>query len=442
MENNYYSSLLKLFFPIFLSRVGLFTISIVDAVMLAHYNPLHLSYQSIGDMPITIILLLINGLTQGVLFITSQSYGKRDYQACGRAYLRSLRLIFGLCIFLIPLAFWGKDFLSLFNYDTETIKMSGDILQILSMGIIFGSTYVVSQFFLAGIKRPQVSMYFVVVANFLNIFINWLLMSGNLGFPEMGGIGVAISTTTVRMFLSIGILTYILTSKKFKKYALTFHNFIHNPPDKNQFKLGISATINILSDEGTYMFCLLFISLISIFDVAAYSLAFRFMAMTIMISISFAVAGSVFTSEAYENQNITEIRKNLFSTLNLNNITILIISIAAYFGADNLVGLMTNDALLKQQTIPLIKLMCFVIFFTGAQSVIIINLRAIHDLTIPNYIKIASYPILIPITAYILAYGYNQSTRGVVMAILIGNIAATIALYIRFVITTKKTQEL
>ncbi|MDR1693930.1 MAG: hypothetical protein LBR70_01875 [Lactobacillaceae bacterium] len=58
-----------MFFPVFISRVGMFVMSILDSIILAHYNSLHLGYQSIADTPIIFIMLAINGLVQGVLFI-------------------------------------------------------------------------------------------------------------------------------------------------------------------------------------------------------------------------------------------------------------------------------------------------------------------------------------------------------------------------------------
>lgn len=59
--------------------------------MLAYYNSLHLSYQSIGDTPVTFIMLTINGLVQGTLFVTSTAYSKKNFEECGNALKTGLK---------------------------------------------------------------------------------------------------------------------------------------------------------------------------------------------------------------------------------------------------------------------------------------------------------------------------------------------------------------
>lgn len=369
--------------------------SIVDAIMLAYYNAIHLSYQSIGDTPVVFIMLTINGLVQGTLFITSEAFGKKDYETCGNALKQGMKQAFIWSLFFMPFFLFAPQILSNFNYSEENIRISSIVMQILGASLPFVAISIVTQFFLQGIKQAWVSSWFVLIANMLNIMLCWLLIGGKLGFPELGAVGVAISTASVRIFLCFGTLAYIFCKKEYQKFFKKEgqHKVQIN---KTQRDLGLGATANMLSTESSNLFSVFLISVLNIGVVAAYTLSYRIFIIGTLISVSFAVVCSILISIGIGKKDISTIKSAIFSSLKLNNFLMLIICSLIFLFSPFISTIMTKDPHLASQTTPFLKLVAFMIFFNGIYSILIISLRALRDLLIPSLITFFVFTIYVP----------------------------------------------
>ena len=80
------------------------------------------------------------------------------------------------------------------------------LLTVLTLGLVFvGSTL-----FLEAIRRPRIGLYLMIVANFANLLLNWLLIEGNMGLPAMGASGATLATAIVRWAALAAMIGYIV----------------------------------------------------------------------------------------------------------------------------------------------------------------------------------------------------------------------------------------
>ena len=160
----------------------------------------------------------------GVLSCTntfvSQSLGKRDYADCSSYAWQGIYIgVIGGSLFILlwPLAPYlfgamghGKDIVPL-----ETVYFQWRLFSVSGMAVVI----TLSGFF-QGIGRPRVNMVSAVLSNGLNIFLNWLLIFGKWGFPQMGIAGAALATS-----IAVGVHALILTSAfLFGALAKRFHS--------------------------------------------------------------------------------------------------------------------------------------------------------------------------------------------------------------------------
>lgn len=420
-----FKSILKLFWPIFIANIGVFTLSLVDSLMLAHSNAQHLGLQSIGDTPITIVLMIVNGLVQGTLFAAAEYYGQEKYLEVGAIFRNSIKLALYLSLIAIPLFLLAHPILALLNYPSDQNIAAARVMKILSLSIPFSLIYFVCMFFLNGVQKPRIATEFIIIANLLNAFLNWLLIEGNWGFPAMYSSGVALSTTIVRIFLSIGLLLSILFLPQFKKF-----NIIHGKtivPPKNQQLLGISATINLLSFEIGIAFCLFFASHIGLIPAAAFTLSYRIIAMTHLISVSFAVAASTYIAPLQNHsQAMSPIIKTTFFLNNLIIIPLVLLGIAATYPLSQILSNDTNLQKLMSNYLPFVFI---VVFFRCLNSIQIIILRTIYDLLIPSLIYFISFTIIQPASVFII--GDWKLGAGIIISLMVSNIIAVLVLNYR-----------
>ncbi|MFV0625723.1 MAG: MATE family efflux transporter [Alphaproteobacteria bacterium] len=299
--------------------------------------------------------------------------------------------------------------MGLFEYSEENIKISSSIIQILGISLPFVSISIVTQFFLQGIKKAWISSWFVLVANIINISLCWLLIKGNLGFPELGAIGVAISTTSVRIFLGLGTVAYIFLNKKYKIF-FEKKDVQHQEVTKLQKKLGIAATSNLLSVESSNLFSVFFISVINVTIVAAYTLSYRVFIIGSLISVSFAVSCSILMSSGIAHKDISKIKKIILSCLRINNIFMFIICILIFALAPQIANILAKEETLAAQTTPFLRIISFLLFFNGLYIILIICLRALHDLLIPSIITFLLFAVYVPMFSVFFASEAIQVT--------------------------------
>ncbi len=82
--------LLKLAWPVILNRAGVFSLSVVDTIMVGQYAATELAYLGVGQVPMGIAILLAIGLLMGTMVLSSAHFGAGEYQQCGVVWWRSL----------------------------------------------------------------------------------------------------------------------------------------------------------------------------------------------------------------------------------------------------------------------------------------------------------------------------------------------------------------
>lgn len=411
----------------------MFAVGIISATMLSRYNTIHLGYYSMGDTPIMLILLAINGLTQGVLFKTSEAYGKKDFADCGRTLIQSLKQAVLLSLIAVPIFIFAPYLLSLMGYSLENIRISGNVVRILSIGIPFIVIYVPAQFFLQGIEKPWINSKVAILANVINIFLCWTFINGKLGFEELGAIGVAIAATSTRVFMFLVTLGYIFLSKDCKKF-LDFKITKKIVQNREQKMLGYGATANMVSVESSNLFIILFLGYISTTSVAIFTLSYRYLVFMSLIPISLSIASSGFLSQAIGQKNLDMLKSFMKSTFKMNFYITTIICILSFYFSKEISSILNNKEEIINQLTTLIKITSITLFFNSFQSILTINLRAIYDLLIPSII-IFIFSIL---TVSILCFIWVKDEKDAVIVIFTSNVLTSISLIIRYIYISKR----
>ncbi len=88
------SEVMRLSWPVIISRSSLMTMALVDTVMVGHYATRELAYLSIGLMPFMPVFLIMLGMIMGTVVVTSAALGAEKFDQCGAAWRRSLPCAF------------------------------------------------------------------------------------------------------------------------------------------------------------------------------------------------------------------------------------------------------------------------------------------------------------------------------------------------------------
>ena len=149
----------KLSFPITTAFVAMGIMGIVDTMIVGNYNTDQLAYIGLANSIFVVLFTIPIGLLQGVLIKSSQKFGARKFQSCGKIFNEGRKYALWLGLIFTLIGIHGEKILLLLGQEPEMAANAGKVLRIFVFSIPFILIYVNANFFLQSIKRPYVAMY-------------------------------------------------------------------------------------------------------------------------------------------------------------------------------------------------------------------------------------------------------------------------------------------
>ena len=204
--------LLVLAWPVMLSRAGILVMAFADIAMLGRYGEGAVGISNLAIAIFVPVMVITIGLASGMVPVVSHAYGAGNWQECGRAWRRAMSWGIFLSIFAMILVWHGESWLILFGQSPELSEAGGDVAIALAPGLLAQVVFAVCAFYLESTRRPFMGLIAMLVANLLNVALNWFLIFGNLGVPELGPEGAAWASTLAR-FVAAAIMLYVILSQ-------------------------------------------------------------------------------------------------------------------------------------------------------------------------------------------------------------------------------------
>ena len=202
----FYRSVLTLLIPIIVQQFISSFVSLLDNVMVGSLGKESISAASIANQVMMVFNLAIFGGLSGVSIYGAQFFGKGDMT--GMRYTFRIKMVFttfcaiaGVAVYLA----FGQSFISSFlqgesdgGDPVRALQEGMDYLRIMLWGLL---PFAVTQTY-AGTLRESgetlAPMKAGIIAILTNLFLNWVLIFGNLFMPKMGVRGAAIATVISR----------------------------------------------------------------------------------------------------------------------------------------------------------------------------------------------------------------------------------------------------
>lgn len=230
LEKNFYRNIFAIAIPIALQNLITLGTSMMDTVMLgrADNTGILLSASSLANQPFFILQVLTFGLASGSSVLCAQYWGKGDIKPIKDIFAFVLKIaiavgiIFGSAVLLFP-----EKVMGLYSNNAEVIMRGSQYLRIIGYAYF---TFAISNTLLAALRSIEVlrvSVVCSVVSFCTNVFLNWVLIFGNLGAPRLGIQGAAIATLIARLGEFAITVVYILIIDKRLKFRIS-DMFRHN----------------------------------------------------------------------------------------------------------------------------------------------------------------------------------------------------------------------
>lgn len=432
---SFYKENLQLAFPVILSQIGQITVQMADTAMVGNYggdDPTPLAAVSFATNLFYIIFITSLGLTFGLTPLVGERFAqKRDRHV--RELLQNGFLLYsliGVMATLVLIASRGvfPIMASLMMGDGGDGSISG----VVDMALPYYDTLIWSMFpvmiwatikqFLEGVGNTRVAMVTIIIANSLNILLNWVFIFGKYGFEPMGALGAGYATLISRILQCLMMVIYFFRAKRFRIYTegLLKRSMIKFRRIAEILKVGIPISFHMFMEASAFVVAGIMVLAFGAASVSAYQIGVNMMNLTFMIVIAIGSSTTILCSHIYGNRDFSRLRRTVYAAYQMGllwNISVATLFVAFRY---QIPTLFTTNA----QTIEITAdMLIFISLFQVSdclQAISISIMRGLQDVKVLMPIVFVSYVVINIPVAYLLAFECGFKTNGLIMGFIVG----------------------
>lgn len=291
--------LLYLAGPIMGAQLATTGMSFVDTSMAGQYSAMDLAAIALGSSVWVPVYLLIRGILMAITPTVAHLYGAQRTAEIGSQVRQGLWI--GLLMSLLALGFIYNAHMVLqwLRVEPEMAAKSIEYLKALAWGVPAICLFQALTCYCEGMGKTKPGMVFSFVALALNIPLNYVLIYGKFGFPELGGVGCGFATAICFWVMFLLMAGYTLLGQQHRKIGLFAHwELPRLTIITSLLKLGVPIGLAIFFEASIFSVVALLIGKLGAVVVAGHQIALNFSSLTFMIPMSLAMGLTIRVGQA------------------------------------------------------------------------------------------------------------------------------------------------
>ena len=431
----FYRRNLKLALPVILSQVGQITVQLADTAMVGNYggdDATPLAAVSYATSIFFIIFIASMGVTFGLTPLVGEHYAKGN-KAYASQLLRNGFVLFALVgVITTALLYAIRPLFRIMGSVMISSGSDASIGEVIDLALPYYDIIIWSIFpimiwgtikqFLEGIGNTQIAMVTIIVSNLINIFLNWVLIFGHLGFEAMGAIGAGVATLVARVVQCLIMVVYFLYTPKFREYTreLFTRTRLSFRAMGDTLKVGTPIAFQMLMEASAFALAGVLVLAFGAHSVSAYQIGTNMMNVTFMIVVAIGSATTILTSHIYGRGNFLKLRHTVYAAYQLGLLWNVSVATLFILFRNQIPMLFTSN----EQTIQLTATMLiFIALFQVSdclQAISISILRGLQDVKVIMPIVFISYIVFNIPVGYLLAFECGLESIGLIIGFIVG----------------------
>ena len=380
------------------------------------------------------ILLLVFGI--GVSYATTplvtSANQNMDLLKKASLFKNSIFLNVSVSIICFIVLFLSSGLLKYMHQPEDVIKLAVPFFNVLIFSMIPISLFFTCKQYCEGLSNTRMALFISIIGNVINIILNYLLIYGKFGFPEIGYLGSAWASFISRVFMGFSFLYLIFKSPVTKEISAVYKKVKINKKELFHLaKIGLNAGLQLTFEVAAFVIAGLMAGTFGKEQIDAHGIALSIAAFTYMFASGISSASSIRVGIYKAQDNWLEIKQAAFSSIKL--VMLIMGGFAILFLMINnfLPKVFSSDLQIVNLASKLLIIAALFQLFDGIQVTIVGILRGLEDSKIPTLISLVGYWIIALPLAYWLAFILKLETVGVWIGLLFSLIFAAIILFWR-----------
>lgn len=418
--------LFQLALPVMITQVGQVTVQLFDNIMVGKLLGADaLASVSLANGVFFSIFVLALGFSLAIPPLVAEAHSQNDHTRINRIFRHGFLLNMTIAIFLVIIMLFSLPLLYHLNQPEHIIPDTESYLRITIISIIpfmvFQTMREVSEglSFTIGVTKAT------IIANVINIVLNYVFIKGLFGITPMGVDGSAYASFIARVFMVIFIFIVMRKHPTTKRYMDDFSlkaKLFQKSMFRKLIKLGVPTALQMFFEITAFAAAAFICGLISATDIAAHQIALSMASFTFNLCIGFSIATTIMAGNRFGEKNYVELRSVGINNLKIVFIFMTICGLIFIAGRNIFPTFFTQKEDLEVIILASQLLIIAALFqlSDGLQILALGVLRGMQDVKIPSIITFIAYWIITIPLGYYLCVTLEMGAYGMWIALGVG----------------------
>lgn len=432
--------LFYLLIPILITQLGMYTMVFFNIIMTGKYDSAELAGVAIGSSIWNPIFTGLSGILFAVSPIAAQRFGEKKKKEVSAVASHGIyiSIILGLFITVLGAAYLDQ-ILEMMSVPADIQQTACEFLIGLSFGIIPLFLFNVLRSFIYALGKTRVVMLILLLSLPINFLLNYLLIFGHWGLPDLGGAGAGYATSITYWLLTFMLVWVIKFNRPFSEYKLfsSLKGFSFSEC-MGILKIGLPMGLALFFESSMFALVMVLISKFNMATVAAYQAAINVAVFLYMIPLSISMAQTVligYELGAGRNKDAKAYSwLSIWSSLFFAAVSGLLVYLLRF----EVAALYSNDPAVIDVTAEFLVFALFFIVSDALQATALGALRGYQDVVISFLMTLVGYWLICLPVGYYLANFTKLEAIGYWIGLSIGLFVVGVVLSIRLHFIEKK----
>lgn len=417
--------------PIMAGQVAHLLVALADNIMVGKLGAAQLAAVSLGNTFIFIALAVGMGLSFAITPIVAEADGNKNQEVARAAFHNGFVMCAASGILLVLILFAAEPILYRMDQPIEVVRLAIPYMRIVGFSLIPLMLFQAMKQFSDGLSLTRNAMIATLLANIINVGLNYLLIYGTFGFPRLEVAGAAYGTLISRLLMVV-FLYYILknsapTKAYFEKFSKLSWGYL-----KSLLNLGLPTALQMLFEVSLFTAAIFLSGVLGTEHQAANQIALNLSALTFMVGVGLSVTATIRVGNHLAPDKKSDLIRIARSIFLMALIIDVLFALLFFFGRQFLPQLYIDDPYVIELASGLLFIAALFQISDGLQVVVLGALRGLQDVWVPSFICFFAYALIgFPISYYTsLHFGYG--VNGIWWGLLAGLSVSAIMMYLRF----------
>lgn len=429
----HYASILRLGLPIMLGQLGVIVTGFADTVMVGHYSTEALASASFVNNVFTLVMVACMGFSYGITPIIGALYARGETQSIGLTMRNALvlNLLFGAAALLAMVGFY--ELIDDMGQPVELLPLIRPYYVVILLSNVPLVLAGALKQFTDGVTHTRLGMWILIIGNLLNIVLNYLLIYGHCGLPEMGLIGAGVSTLIARVAMAVGFMAVILGSDRYRPWVKAFFaSRVSLEAMRTIFATSIPIAVQMALETGSFTAASVMIGWLGKIPLAAYQIMVIFGMLGFMVYYGIGASITIKISHYHGVGDMHKVRECAAAGYHIILFFVVVACSVFYFFGTPIIKLFTTDAEVIAVAASLIVPMIMYQFGDATQVAFSNALRGLADVRPAMLIALTAYVIVGLPVCYLLGFPCGLGIVGVYISFTVSLLTAGLLFMHRF----------